>query len=220
MKQDARTCLSLMSQGLLYPEHIPLVLVILEEVICAHKHITPCRQSWNTHYFVLTYQIMVFYNLFSLLSVPTKVLQIQKLVMQLLLDERLDVRDMAGTTLSGLLQCRFSPLDSSLQTQLQTLSQTCLPKARGELAPTDLVWRHAGVLSLSACVLSSSYDVPDWMPQILMDLSDHLNNPQPIETLSEFRDTHHNNWQEHQRSFTNDHLLVLTDLLLSPCYYA
>lgn len=34
MKQDARTCLSLMSQGLLYPEHIPLVLAALEEAIC------------------------------------------------------------------------------------------------------------------------------------------------------------------------------------------
>lgn len=42
MKQDARTCLSLMSQGLLYPEHIPLVLAALEEVICTHK-------SRNTH---------------------------------------------------------------------------------------------------------------------------------------------------------------------------
>lgn len=46
---------------------------------------------------------------------------------------------------------------------------------------TDLVRRHAGVLGLSACILSSPYDVPDWMPQILMDLSDHLNDPQPIE---------------------------------------
>lgn len=137
---------------------------------------------------------------------------------------------MACTTLSGLLQCQFIPLDSSLQTQLQTLSQTCLPKARGELASTgtcfswrhvhtmrqsqqylpyypflsqencklrhfsspfslsrfvcflaDLVRRHAGVLGLSACILSSPYDVPLWMPQILMDLSDHLNDPQPIE---------------------------------------
>jgi len=48
----------------------------------------------------------------------------------------LKVRDMACTTLSGLLQCQFFPLDSSLQTELQTLSQTCLPKARGELAST------------------------------------------------------------------------------------
>ncbi|XP_074520213.1 proteasome activator complex subunit 4B [Halichoeres trimaculatus] len=218
MKQDARTCLSLMSQGLLYPEHIPLVLAALEEMACS--------RSWHARFSVLTYlQIMVFYNLFTLLSLPAEVLCIQRLVMQLLLDEQLEVRDMAGTTLSGLLQCQFFPLDSSLQTQLQTLSQTPLPKARGELSSTDLVRRHAGVLGLSACILSSPYDVPDWMPQILMDLSDHLNDPQPIEmtvkkTLSEFRRTHHDNWQEHRQCFTDDQLLVLTDLLVSPCYYA
>uniref|UniRef100_A0A672JH14 Proteasome activator subunit 4b n=1 Tax=Salarias fasciatus TaxID=181472 RepID=A0A672JH14_SALFA len=218
MKQDARTCLSLMSQGLLYPEHIPLVLAALEEMAAS--------RSWHARFSVLTYlQIMVFYNLFTLLSVPAEVLRIRTLVMQLLLDEQLEVRDMACTTLSGLLQCQFFPLDSSLQTQLQTLSQTCLPKARGELASTDLVRRHAGVLGLGACILSSPYDVPDWMPQILMDLSDHLNDPQPIEmtvkkTLSEFRRTHHDNWQEHRQSFTDDQLLVLTDLLVSPCYYA
>lgn len=46
---------------------------------------------------------------------------------------------------------------------------------------TDLVRRHAGVLGLSACILSSPYDVPTWMPQLLMDLSAHLNDTQPIE---------------------------------------
>ncbi|KAM4526363.1 proteasome activator complex subunit 4B [Fundulus diaphanus] len=218
MKQDARTCLSLMSQGLLYPEHIPLVLAALEEMAGS--------RSWHARFTVLTYlQITVFYNLFTLLSLPAEVLRIRKLVMQLLLDEQLEVRDMACTTLSGLLQCQFFPLDSSLQTQLQTLSQTSLPKARGELASTDLVRRHAGVLGLSACILSSPYDVPLWMPQILMDLSDHLNDPQPIEmtvkkTLSEFRRTHHDNWQEHRQCFTDDQILVLTNLLVSPCYYA
>uniref|UniRef100_A0A3B5LA44 Proteasome activator complex subunit 4B n=1 Tax=Xiphophorus couchianus TaxID=32473 RepID=A0A3B5LA44_9TELE len=218
MKQDARTCLSLMSQGLLYPEHIPLVLAALEEMAAS--------RSWHARFSVLTYlQITVFYNLFTLLSLPAEVLRIRKLVMQLLLDEQLEVRDMACTTLSGLLQCQFFPLDSCLQTQLQTLSQTSLPKARGELASMDLVRRHAGVLGLSACILSSPYDVPQWMPQILMELSDHLNDPQPIEmtvkkTLSEFRRTHHDNWQEHRQCFTDDQLLVLTNLLVSPCYYA
>lgn len=32
LKRDAKTCLSLMSQGLLYPEQIPLVLQVLSEV--------------------------------------------------------------------------------------------------------------------------------------------------------------------------------------------
>lgn len=49
------------------------------------------------------------------------------------------------------------------------------------LAVLDLVRRHAGVLGLSACILSSPYDVPTWMPQLLMDLSAHLNDTQPIE---------------------------------------
>lgn len=34
---------------------------------------------------------MVFYNLFTLLSVPAEVLRIRKLVIQLLLDEQLEV---------------------------------------------------------------------------------------------------------------------------------
>ncbi|TKS89783.1 Proteasome activator complex subunit 4B [Collichthys lucidus] len=127
MKQDARTCLSLMSQGLLYPEHIPLVLAALEEMASS--------RSWHARFSVLTYlQIMVFYNLFTLLSVPAEVIRIRKLVMQLLLDEQLEM----------------------------TVKKT----------------------------------------------------------LSEFRRTHHDNWQEHRQSFTDDQLLVLTDLLVSPCYYA
>lgn len=38
--------------------------------------------------------------------------------------------------------------------------------------------------------------------------------------MSDFRRTHHDNWQEHKQKFTEDQLLVLTDLLVSPCYYA
>lgn len=32
LKRDAKTCLSLMSQGLLYTEQIPMVLSVLQEV--------------------------------------------------------------------------------------------------------------------------------------------------------------------------------------------
>ncbi|KAM7381431.1 hypothetical protein PAMA_012321 [Pampus argenteus] len=92
-------------------------------------------RSWHARFSVLTYlQIMVFYNLFTLLSVPAEVLCIRKLVMQLLLDEQLEM----------------------------TVKKT----------------------------------------------------------LSEFRRTHYDNWQEHRQCFTDDQLLVLTNLLVSPCYYA
>uniref|UniRef100_A0A8C1DL05 Proteasome activator subunit 4 n=1 Tax=Cyprinus carpio carpio TaxID=630221 RepID=A0A8C1DL05_CYPCA len=226
MKRDAKTCLSLMSQGLLYSEQIPQVLSALEQISRS--------SSWHARYTVLTYlQIMVFYNLFTFLSDAKAVSDVRALVLRLLEDEQLEVREMAATTISGFLQCNFLSIDEPMQAHFEALSKTRLPKRKrrelGSVVDTipsaDLVRRHAGVLGLSACILSSPYDVPAWMPQILMDLSAHLNDTQPIEmtvkkTLSDFRRTHHDNWQEHKQKFTDDQLLVLTDLLVSPCYYA
>lgn len=226
LKRDAKTCLSLMSQGLLYPEQIPLVLKVLNEIAES--------SSWHARHSVLTYlQIMVFYNLFTMLSNEQAIQSVQALVIRLLEDEQLEVREMAATTLSGFLQCNFLTMDISMQTHFEALCKTRLPKKRkrdlGSVVDTipsvDLVRRHAGVLGLSACILSSPYDVPTWMPQLLMDLSAHLNDTQPIEmtvkkTLSNFRRTHHDNWLEHKQQFTDDQLGVLTDLLVSPCYYA
>ncbi|XP_029305181.1 proteasome activator complex subunit 4A isoform X1 [Cottoperca gobio] len=226
LKRDAKTCLSLMSQGLLYTEQIPMVLSALQEIAGS--------SSWHARYTVLTYlQIMVFYNLFTFMSDQKAVNDVRALVIRLLEDEQLEVREMAATTLSGFLQCNFLSMDAPMQAHFEALCKTCLPKKRKrELGSTvdtipsaDLVRRHAGVLGLSACILSSPYDVPTWMPQLLMDLSAHLNDTQPIEmtvkkTLSNFRRTHHDNWQQHKQQFTDDQLLVLTDLLVSPCYYA
>ena len=226
LKRDAKMCLSLMSQGLLYPQQVPLVLQVLKQ--------TARSNSWHARYTILTYlQTMVFYNLFIFLNNEEAVNDIRWLVIKLLEDEQLEVREMAATTLSGLLQCNFLTMDGPMQTHFEQLCKMRLPKKRkrdlGSVVDTipsgDLVKRHAGVLGLSACILSSPYDVPTWMPQLLMDLSAHLNDPQPIEmtvkkTLSNFRRTHHDNWQEHKQQFTDDQLLVLTDLLVSPCYYA
>ncbi|CAG09459.1 unnamed protein product, partial [Tetraodon nigroviridis] len=276
LKRDAKTCLSLMSQELLYTEQIPMVLSVLQEIARS--------SSWHARYTVLTYlQIMVFYNLFTFMSDQKSVSDVRALVIQLLEDEQLEVREMAATTLSGFLQCSFLSMDPPMQAHFEALCKTRLPKKRkrelGSIVDTipsaggslndavtcsnvgtahhrlnklfplaDLVRRHAGVLGLSACILSSPYDVPTWMPQLLMDLSAHLNDTQPIEvsaivafiplvlegaattrvclqmtvkkTLSNFRRTHHDNWQQHKQQFTDDQLLVLTDLLVSPCYYA
>lgn len=226
LKRDAKLCLSLMSQGLLYPHQVPLVLQVLKQ--------TARSSSWHARYTVLTYlQTMVFYNLFIFLNNEDAVKDIRWLIISLLEDEQLEVREMAATTLSGLLQCNFLTMDSPMQIHFEQLCKTKLPKKRkrdpgsvGDTIPSaELVKRHAGVLGLGACVLSSPYNVPTWMPQLLMNLSAHLNDPQPIEmtvkkTLSNFRRTHHDNWQEHKQQFTDDQLLVLTDLLVSPCYYA
>ncbi|XP_069464332.1 proteasome activator complex subunit 4 isoform X2 [Ambystoma mexicanum] len=226
LKIDAKMCLSLMSQGLLYPEQVASVLEALQQ--------TANSSSWHARYTVLTYlQTMVFYNFFIFLNNKEAVEGVRWLVVHLLADEQLEVREMAATTLSGLLQCSFLTMDIPMQTHFEKLSKTGLPKKRKRdlsivmdtIPSADLVKRHAGVLGFSACILSSPYEVPTWMPQLLMDLSAHLNDPQPIEmtvkkTLSNFRRTHLDNWQEHKQQFTDDQLVVLTDLLVSPCYYA
>ena len=39
-------------------------------------------------------------------------------------------------------------------------------------------------------------------------------------TLQDFKRTHQDNWQEHKLRFSDDQMAVLTDLLVSPSYYA
>lgn len=69
---------------------------------------------WHARFSVLTYlQIMVFYNLFTLLSVPAEVLHIRKLVMQLLLDEQLEVMYAQKGS-----KCRFITVIARLEEQL------------------------------------------------------------------------------------------------------
>ena len=38
--------------------------------------------------------------------------------------------------------------------------------------------------------------------------------------FQDFKRTHQDNWAEHKQAFTEDQLAVLTDLLVSPSYYA
>ena len=120
----------------------------------------------------------------------------------------------------------------------------------------------SGILGLCAFVEAFPYDVPPFLPPILMELSTHLNDPQVIheinlwkltfnvqptpltikKSLQEFKRTHQDNWQvlqnnecwfkiklfeilnkyfqEHKTKFTEDQLVVMTDLLVSQNYYA
>lgn len=65
------------------------------------------------------------------------------------------------------------------------------------------------MLGLSACVLSAPYGVPDWMPEVLEELSRRTCEPNPVKesvqwTFSEFKKTHHDAWQETRAAFTSE----------------
>ena len=55
-----------------------------------------------------------------------------------------------------------------------------MKKKKAKLVQEDLVSKHSGVLGLCAFVNAFPYDVPEFVPDILMVLSDHLHDPQPI----------------------------------------
>ena len=89
---------------------------------------------------------------------------------------------MAAVTLGGFLHCGYMSLNKEMMDQFESLSRTKIKKnKKADLNPERVIKRHAGVLGLSACVLAFPYDVPEFIPQILMGLSDHLGDPQPIQ---------------------------------------
>lgn len=73
-----------------------------------------------------------------------------------------------------------------------SLSLTSSTPFVGKLKPADedfqdemsILKRHAGVIGICACVAASPYDVPPYMPELLVELSYHLNDPQPIQVRS------------------------------------
>ncbi|KAK3093564.1 hypothetical protein FSP39_017345 [Pinctada imbricata] len=221
LKSDCCMALACFSQALIQPDTMQAALHAIKEVIGL--------KSWHARVAVLGYiQVMVFCNFFTFHK-PEYKHKIQEFVFHLICDDQLEVREMAAVTLSGLLHCGYLKMNQDMVNHFESLSKNKLRRRKGVTQdPVDLsvlIKRHAGVLGLSAFVQAYPYDVPEFMPQILMDLSNHVNDPQPIQmtvkkTLSNFRRTHHDNWHDHKQMFTDDQLVILTDLLVSPTYYA
>lgn len=90
--------------------------------------------------------------------------------------------------LGGLLHCDFwDPSGKkSLLVQFQNqMKSATLPKkssaATVKRAVADpLLERHAGVLGLCAFVAASPYDVPEYLPEVIVSLGDFLHDPPPI----------------------------------------
>jgi len=192
-------------------------------------------ESYKTKMSMLEFlQVSVFTNFPSLVCSPVYRNQVTSLTTSLLADPHITVRQKAAKILGGLLHSGFlsgTPL-SSLLCDLRGRVRTKMTrqgkrfrKEEGDPGGQDKLNHHSGVLGLCAFVEAFPYDVPEFVPPILMELSTHLNDPQPIpmtikKSLQEFKRTHQDNWQEHKTKFTEDQLVVMTDLLVSQNYYA
>ncbi|OUC44810.1 HEAT repeat protein [Trichinella nativa] len=172
------------------------------------------RKWWKARISMLhVLQFCAFSNLFSF-NTDTNRDRLVEIIFSLLRDDQLEVRKAASNSLSSLLHCSFIQPTGELTACFTDWCQS----AEAEV-------RHAGILGLSAIVSSQPYAVPNYLPDILMQLCRYVNDSAHIvrtsvkETLSEFKRTHVDSWREHQLQFTDEQLSVLTGLFLSPSYY-
>ncbi|KAL1919118.1 uncharacterized protein VTP21DRAFT_2500 [Calcarisporiella thermophila] len=178
-------------------------------------------------------QVFFFRHLF--LFNREQMVWVTDVVGRLLMDVQVEVRQLAAVTLSGLIRCSQRDAIDGLRARFSRLLETPLP-SRKRLNSTErastpvgfheaLLRRHAGVLGLSCLVQAFPYEVPEWMPAVLVQLAGCITDPAPIQatvrkTFADFRRTHQDTWHEHVLQFTEDQLSLLTDLLISPSYYA
>jgi proteasome activator subunit 4 len=154
------------------------------------------------------------------------VVQVTSLVVSLLRDSQVEVREMASSSVAVLVRIKGDDLALSLQDTFYEWACEAIPKRlTGVEASASLQLRHAGVLGLAALIASHPYDVPAWMPAILVKLASHIGEPMPIKqtvknTFGEFWRTHQDAWTLHKDSFDEDQLVALTNLLVSPTYFS
>ena len=112
----------------------------------------------------------------------------QAMVVGMLADSKLEVREVAAVTLAGLLKgaspTEAHQLRSSFQADVARFSSRHRNK-RGAAAAgpaLSLAEKHAAVLGLQAFVQLAAYDVPPWLPAVLTSLATAASEPAPIRT--------------------------------------
>ena len=229
LAQDSTLALACISTCIVPPSLLSTALGAIENVSNS--------VSWKAKNAILEFlQVIVFWNFASFKSDSEAAKRTVDVVLRLLKDDRVEVREKASKVLGGLIHCCFVSEDSAqmLMNQFKTeVSKKLRKKPKGDedvsafqsSQSKAVLRRHSGVLGLSAFVQSCPYDIPPHLPDILMILAEHLHDPQPIPAtiktvFQDFKRTHQDNWAEHKLKLTEDQLSVLTDLLVSPSYYA
>lgn len=148
-----------------------------------------------------------------------------QLLLDLLADKHLEVREMAATTLSGIVRCSQRSLVHTLRVRFEGVVQaTPVPKRGTPSFETHLVTLHAALLGATALVAAFPYDVPDWMPELILEtIAPHTDDPVPISTTvrhcaADFRRTHQDTWAEDQFKF-GDRIQEVNDFTLGRSDY-
>ena len=188
--------------------------------------------SWRVRLEVLLpLQIFYFHNLFLLAD--SDVAELMDLLCGLLRDPKIEVREAAATTLSGIVRCSQRSAIVALSTRFMGVLRSVRIPTRRDQAGREvtgyqdaLVAVHAAILGLTALVRAFPYEVPAFLPGVIVDgLGRHAASPVPISTavracLADFKRSHQDSWTEDQKVFSDEQLMSLNDLLMGSSYYA
>ncbi|KAH8120571.1 ARM repeat-containing protein [Phellopilus nigrolimitatus] len=200
----------------------PLINPIIESIFVAIKS----SPSWRVRLKALPL-LQIFYFRQVPLIKEAKVLEILEIICRCLDDENVEVREMAATTLSGIL--RISPRHSVITLKDRFVRLVRVHELPARQAPgyaAALRKRHAAILGVCALVDSFPYTVEKWMPALLADvLAEHTYDPTPVSTAvhqcaSRFKKTHQDTWHEDAKRFNDEQLSALSTLLTGSSYYA
>ncbi|KYM97994.1 Proteasome activator complex subunit 4 [Cyphomyrmex costatus] len=215
--------LATLAKAFTLPEDMSIALTAVKKV---SEH-----SSWSARFTSLEFlQVLVFHNMGTILSNTLWINCVKDIVLHLLEDDRLEVREKASQVLGGLLHCTFITDQEKLlatKTQLQKKNTSINQDTLGNKNDAIRI-RHGGVLGLCAFINAHPYDVPKYVPPIFEHLGLHMNDPQPIpmtirKTLNDFKRTHYEGWtgmKGHAQCFTEEQLAVLQDLIVPPSHYA
>jgi len=226
--QDFNINILYMYAQIIYPQSM------IESLINQLLDTIKTTNSWHIKIKILpALQVFFFKHLFYISSeMKDKIIQ---LLADSLQDSRIEVRQLANETLSGIIRCSSRESIEHLKTYFEGLLKEKLPKKPKNSTIKDLkekpeynrilIKRHAGVLGLSSLVQAFPYEIPKWLPEVLCSIALCINNPSPIhptvkKTYADFKRTHQDTWHEDIQKFTEEQLSIITDLLISPSYYA
>lgn len=185
-KELAEACsvvFALMAQALTQPACMDEAFKKIEELSYS--------PSWSVRLSIIDImQVLVFNNMAVVYSRSEWVEKVQSIVLRLLEDNVLEVREKSAQVLGGLIHCSFLPATDKL---LELFKKKCKTKVikRANIVATcsasfddnnssSIRIRHCGVLGLCAFITAYPYDIPDFVPTLFGIISNHMNDPQPI----------------------------------------
>jgi len=173
--------------------------------------------NWRTREMVVHFlKVFIPLNIYSLKQSSDLLNETLNLLTKLLLDDQLEVRELACFTLASLISWDILP---------EKRRDDLIEQFREQANVTNgLVTRHGAFLGLCAFVYAYPDDLPPFLPGILMFLTERLSEGQPISksvstALSVFKRLHENKWFEYESKFTDEQLTQVQNSFFSASYF-